>query len=163
MQANTMVIEIIDVTSETAVDKRGRDYLKLKVVFQNRTFGKVDSSTIMPFNSVEVHDRLKTATKGQVFTVTREKNGDYWNWIEIVEGDKKVTETGESNMADAKPVARSNYETPDERAARQVMIVRQSSLSNAIATLAVGAKGVDPAQVLEVAQTYVNFVLQEDV
>jgi hypothetical protein len=40
----------------------------------------------------------------------------------------------------ATPAPRSNYETPEERAQRQVLIVRQSSLSSAVAMLTAGAK-----------------------
>ena len=37
-------------------------------------------------------------------------------------------------------VTGSNYETKEERAARQTLIVKQSSLSTAVAALAIGAK-----------------------
>jgi hypothetical protein len=57
----------------------------------------------------------------------------------------------------AKPV--SNYETKEERAARQVMIVRQSSLSNAVSTLSVGAKHLTPSEVVAVAKEYERYVL----
>jgi hypothetical protein len=44
-----------------------------------------------------------------------------------------------------------------------VMIVRQSSLSNAIQSLAVGGKSaLDPATVIDVAKKYESFVLKND-
>jgi hypothetical protein len=62
-------------------------------------------------------------------------------------------------------VSGSNYETKDERAARQVMIVRQSSLSNAIATLNIkGTKDLTESPssaVIALAKLYEGFVLGE--
>jgi hypothetical protein len=57
--------------------------------------------------------------------------------------------------------ARSTYETPEERAQRQVLIVRQSSVSSAIAVLGAGAKApLKLEEVLTTAQAIADFVFQ---
>jgi hypothetical protein len=60
-------------------------------------------------------------------------------------------------MTNASP--KSNYETADERAARQVMIVRQSSISNAVALLKTEKHTPTTEEVLAVAKQFENFVL----
>lgn len=53
----------------------------------------------------------------------------------------------------------STYETPEERAKKQVYIVRQSSLSNALTALAIGAKTPPkPDEVIELARKYEDYV-----
>ena len=60
------------------------------------------------------------------------------------------------------PSPKSTYETPEERAARQRLIVRQSCLSNAVETLKVDKKGVDPTEALKLAERYVGWVFGEE-
>ena len=55
----------------------------------------------------------------------------------------------------------SNYETKEERAARQELIVRQSSLSNAVAILSVGAKTLAKNDVLDLATDLSNWVFNK--
>ena len=61
----------------------------------------------------------------------------------------------------AAPV-RSTYETPEERAKKQVYIVKQSSINAAIQLLSVGAKQPPSTElVLTEAQKFVDFVFAE--
>lgn len=54
---------------------------------------------------------------------------------------------------------KSTYETPEERAVKQIYIVRQSSISSAIGLLTTGAKvPPDADAVLEVAKKFETFV-----
>ena len=48
--------------------------------------------------------------------------------------------------------------SPEERAARQVYIIRQSSLSNATAILSVGAKSLKVSDVIATAKELEDFV-----
>ncbi len=59
------------------------------------------------------------------------KAGKYWNWIGVEVGGNTETATAKSGGR----VTGSNYETSEERARRQVYIVRQSSVSAAIEIL----------------------------
>ena len=56
---------------------------------------------------------------------------------------------------------KSTYETPEERAKKQVYIIRQSSLSAAIGSLSVGAKSaLKASDVIAVAEEYYAWVMQ---
>ena len=66
------------------------------------------------------------------------------------------------NCGEGNKVPARTFETPEERAVRQRLIVRQSSLSNAIDLLTVGAKTAPTVdQVKEVAESFVDFVFEK--
>ena len=153
-----MKIEIINVQSTTKPTAKG-SYQQLDVAYKNLDFqGKVEGRKIMSFTNKEVFATLSKATNGQVYEITRVKEGEYWQWsAAVLQGD----DGGGTNMTQSvsnasKPSAspKSTYETPEERASRQRMIVRQSSISNAIETLKVDKKAVGTDDVLQVAPTY---------
>lgn len=58
---------------------------------------------------------------------------------------------------------KSTYETPEERAKRQVYIIRQSSLTNAISVLKTEKNTPTPADVFALAQEMVDWVMENDV
>ena len=152
-------IEIINVKQETKPTAKG-SYQQLDVAYKRLDNGKIEGKKIMSFFSKEVFGALSTATNGSIYTVDSQKNEKtgYWDWV-------KVTASGGSSTNT--PVARgtaspkSTYETPEERALRQRMIVRQSSLSNAIETLSVnpGKDKLQLEEVIKVAETYFNWVM----
>ena len=53
----------------------------------------------------------------------------------------------------------SNYPTQEERAQTQVYIIRQSSLTNAVATLTTKGKPISSDEVLTLARVYEGHVL----
>jgi hypothetical protein len=59
------------------------------------------------------------------------------------------------------PSPKSTYETPEERAARQVLIVRQSSISSAV-EFAVAHKVKDPQEVIAIAKQFEDYVFGND-
>ena len=67
-------------------------------------------------------------------------------------------------MATSKPSTspKSTYETPEERAKRQVLIVRQSSLSSAIELLKTDKKSPTVPEVLQVAKQFEAYVFGND-
>ena len=71
-------------------------------------------------------------------------------------------QSAKSYSGNSNPTPKSTYETPEERAARQRLIVRQSCLSNAVETLKVDKKGVDPTEALKLAERYVGWVFGEE-
>ena len=158
-----MKIEIINVQTTTKPTAKG-SYQQLDVAYKNLDFqGKVEGRKIMSFTNKEVFATLSKATNGQVYEITRVKEGEYWQWsAAVLQGD----DGGGTNMTQSvsnasKPSAspKSTYETPEERASRQRMIVRQSSISNAIETLKVEKKAVDTKDVIKVAQQYFDWVM----
>jgi hypothetical protein len=78
----------------------------------------------------------------------------YWDWVSIG-GDNAVSETKPASAASGTRVTGSNYETKEERAQRQILIVRQSSLSSAVELLGPG-KSVD--DVINVAKQFEAYV-----
>lgn len=164
MQVDTIAIEIVTVTKEDKVAANGNAYERLNIIYKNLTFGgKVDSKPVMPFgSSTAVHKVLRGAQTGQTYTITRTK-GDkgYWDWTEAVEG-AEVMQKPQAASANSKPAAAGytrDFETREERQQRQVLIVRQSSLSAAVNTLTAGAKAPPaPEAVLALAEQYNAYV-----
>ena len=162
-----MQISIIDVGSlNTHSAKNGRQYQSLEITYKNEQ-GQAQSKKLMSFSAPDVFKAAQSWTKGDSVNVSTKKDDNgYWQWIKILgegEVDSQAT-VGAAVTQGAKPAAArtSNYETPDERAARQVMIVRQSSLSNAVATLALAGSNTtqgSPSEVIALAKQYENWVL----
>jgi len=154
-----MLIQIISTSVETKPTAKG-SYQQLEVVFKNLSYqGKVESKKVMSFGAnAGAFTALSTAQAGAQFDVTVTKNAAGYNdWTTVVPSNGAPAPAGDT-PAKANASPRSTYETPEERAQRQVLIVRQSSLSAAIGTLSVGAKALKSADVIELAQQYENYV-----
>lgn len=162
-----MIIEVLSSTVTTVPTAKG-SYQVCELAFKNKTFqDKVEGKKIMSFAEKEAFTTLSTAPMGSVFTVVRVKDDKgYWKWQTVTAGANagaaasaaapSVTSTTGASMANASP--KSTYETADERAARQVMIVRQSSISNAIALLKTEKHTPTTEDVLAVAKQFEDFV-----
>lgn len=164
--AQQMKIKVVAVEVGNGKTKSNKDYQFLEVTYKNISFdNKVESKKIMPFGSKEVYNELKNASPGDVFTLLREKDNDgYWQWIGISAGDVEIEQTGAPAAAQAAPKAggatpaKSTFETPEERAIKQVYIVRQSSISAAIDTLKTDKKNPSKEEVVELAKYYESYV-----
>ena len=161
-----MTIKVVAVEVGNAKTKTGKDYKYLDVMYKNLSFdNKAESKKVMPFGSKEVFATLEAAKPGTVFTILREKDKDgYWQWIGIAEGETKLETTMPETQSNARPATatpKSTFETADERAYKQDLIVRQSCLAQAVQTLASTAKAGTPLQVTDVisiAKTYIDFI-----
>lgn len=159
-----MIIKIVAVEVGNAVTKTNKDYKFLEVTYKNVSFdNKVELKKILPFGSKEVFATLESAKPGTVFTILREKDKDgYWQWIGIAVGETKL----ETTMAADNPkpaqaataTPKSTFETAEERAKRQMLIVRQSSLTSAIAFLNHNNKNYVLNDVINLADTFYNYV-----
>ena len=147
-------IEIVDVTVEEVPRPSGKGaYEKATIAFKNSD-GKLEAKTLMDWASKEIWPTIVAAKKGDTFSIDREKNAKgYWDWVGISKQDAVVVATSGPAKAPAKPT----YETPEERAHRQVLIVRQSSISNAVTLLGPKSKVED---VLKVADVFYQYVMQ---
>ena len=154
-----MLINIIDVGApNTKASANGRSYQSIEVTYKDEQ-DQVKNKKIMSFSNPSVFNHLKGLTKGDQVNLRTEKDAaGYWQWIGI-EGDKTVsTETKTTPQAGGR-VTGSNYETKEERAARQVLIVRQSSLSSAVAL--VSATSTEPTttdNVINIAKKFEEYV-----
>lgn len=161
-------IEIVNVQATTKPTAKG-SYIQLDVAFKRLDTGKIEGKKVMSFTNKDVYDKLSKATNGQQLAITTEKNekSGYWDW----------TQVNPLGASDAAPVAggttgttkagfvspKSTYETAEERAARQVLIVRQSSLAQAVDSLKNDKKAPVKAEVLALAEDYAAWVFQKDV
>ena len=160
-------IEILNVTVVTKPTAKG-SYEMAEVAFKRLDTGKVEGKKIMSFTFKEVFNTLKSASPGTQLTVTTEKNEKttYWDWTGIAPLGAASTPpaaTGSPAKAAGFSSPKSNYETSEERAARQVLIVRQSSLSAAVAVLKNDKKPAEVNDVLELADVFSRWVFQKDV
>ena len=110
----------------------GKDYAVTSVSYKTYD-GKVKGMKVFPFKEQAlVAAAFDGAQPGDVYETNFEKNAKgFWQFAPT------PTKTGEkASVTPSAPAAKGNWETSDERAARQVMIVKQSSLSNGVAFLA---------------------------
>ena len=126
-------------------------YKMANVTFKNLDFGKVESRKIPSFKNPDVFKSLAAAVDGDTFDVETVKDGQYWQWTKVTKTDGTQTTSGSTPAASGGTAYKSTYETPEERAKKQVYIIRQSCLATAERLLSVGAK--NPPKVSEVIQT----------
>lgn len=164
-----MRIEIVDIVRSDVPNKNGKGtYGVLNVAY--RSDGKVQEKKIMSFANPSVFKHIEGLKKGDTVNVKSEKQGDYWQWTAI-EADNGITSS--SNQVSSEPaktgnaggatrVTGSTYATAEERAIVQRYIIRQSSLAQAVATLAISMKAPKESDVITLANKYVAWVTQPD-
>lgn len=162
-----MKIKFISVESSDKKTKTGKDYVEIEVTYKNIDFQeKVESKKLNPFGNKDVYNTLKSAKQGDFFEIERSKNdAGFWDWIGIssVSGVNSAPEsTGKGAGATSYTSPKSTYETPEERAKKQVYIVRQSSISAAIDTLKTDKKAPTKEEVVDLAKYYEAYVFGVD-
>jgi hypothetical protein len=156
-----MLIDIIDVGSvSTHSAKNGRQYQSLEVTYKNEQ-GQAQSKKLMSFGSKDVFATAQQWSKGDKVNIATEKDDNgYWQWTRVLaDGEVATVAPAKSGGGSATRVAGSNYPTQEERAQTQVYIIRQSSLTNAVTTLATTGKAVSSEDVLALARVYEGHVL----
>jgi len=128
--------------------------------------GANKSWKLISFANPKVFDTFKVAKPNEVYEITTRKNDkDFTEWASADVVGTAVTSGGHaapaaSTNSRSTPVV-SQYETRDERNARQRYIIRQSSISNAIAMLTPGSKtALDLAAVATLADALVAYVFE---
>ncbi len=171
LERKQLNITILNISPTPATTKSGKPYEVLDIAYKNNTFqGKVEGKKLMPFGpNAPAFAALKGAGPGQSFEITVNKNQQGYNdWTAAAPSAGYVPISGAAGNAGlpaATPAQtrQNTYETPEERAKKQVYIIKQSSLSAAIATLSPGAKSaLKPDEVTALAQHYTDFVLGND-
>lgn len=114
----------------------------------------------MSFSNPSVFNHIKGLAKGDSLNVQTEKDANgYWQWTGIGGDNAVATETKQATPATGGRVTGSNYETKEERAARQVYIIRQSSLSTAVELL---GQGKSVADVIATAKEFEAYVFSKE-
>jgi len=159
-------IEVINVQSSTKPAKSGT-YTQLDVAYKRVDTGKIEGKKVMSFVNKDIFNLFSKATAGQVFDITTEKVGEYWQWTEasVASGNGGTSNAGDTPIAksfNASPAPKSTYETAEERAKRQILIVRQSSLAQAVDILSVnpGKDKLSLEDVLHLADKLVSWVFE---
>jgi hypothetical protein len=140
------------------IDDRG-SYQIAKVNFTNEE-GRTETRNVVSSKKF-IYAVLGKANEGESFEVEQTKNDKgYWEFTSAKKAAAGAASSAGSKSASASP--RSTYETPEERAARQVYIIRQSSLSTATSILAVGAKSIKAADVIGLAKELEAYVFGKE-
>lgn len=157
-----------DISTQQAKKPGGKPYQLVEVAFKNNSFGgAVQGKKITSYS--KAFQAVVDANIGSSYEVATEKNGEFVEWVSlspvgtsaavppVVAAGQMPKSTG-AFTGTAAPRS-STYETPEERAKKQVYIVRQSSISNAVAALSVGGKTKLAANdVIEEAKKYEAYV-----
>lgn len=154
-------IKIITIENESVPNKSGKgSYQKLTVTYKDLGSGKIDGRQVFGFGeSLDAFNALSIAQANDVYTIEAVKGEKYWNWVNAWKSDAAPPVSKEQPNKDAKAPSSTfarDFETKEERKVKQVYIIRQSSLSNAVTYCGPGA---DLDTVLDVARKFENYVL----
>lgn len=157
---------VISVSLNTTVEKQDKtgSYPAWELVFKGDD-GKV-GSVQKHINGLKYTKGLKTALEGlqpgDRFVLTQEKGANGFNEVQsITKGDSAQMPDVSSNKPRTGVVTGSNYETAAERALRQKLIVKQSSLSTAVAFMEASKAKMTADEVLELAAKFNDYVWEQ--
>jgi hypothetical protein len=126
-----MLIKIVEVGSPELKQGPKAKYSVFELSYESE--GQLRKRKIMSF-AKEVYATLKGSNPGEHYDIVTKKNGEYWDWV----GATKQEGAGATHAAASTGGGSYGRESAEERAQRQVMIVRQSSLGHAVEALGPG-------------------------
>ena len=158
-----IAIEILSISKNTVPTAKG-SYDVFEVAYKKD--GKVEGKKVMSFTNRDVTKALLSAKQGDRYEVTTQKNDKgYWEWTAMIKADateaSQSATTAPSAGTKSHPV-KGDWETREERLARQVYIVRQSSLSAAVALLKTEKNTPDVDAVIDVARKFEAYVFEKE-
>lgn len=152
-----MLIEIIDVSAPTPVKK----YFTVEVAYKSN--GKVQAKKLVSYSYPQAFKDIQSFKRGDLVEVTTVKEGEFWQWTAVAKGAEAVPAEAPRDFKKETTTVKSNYETSEERAARQVLIVRQSSLSAALNYLElVKNTKVTAKDVMRLADEFTDWVFNKE-
>ena len=164
-----MLVQVVGVSDPiTQTGKNNKQYKLIEVEYTAN--GKKSTKKLTSYSPV--YDLFSAAMPEQSFNVEVKKDGNFYNWEHAEPAGSDVQgETTPVSAPQAKDMGfkktftkrpESSYETPEERAARQELIVRQSSIASAIAFF--DARGnptmFNTQDILQTAMLFRDFVYQ---
>ena len=158
-----MLIEIISVSApETPA---GKKYQSIEIAYKND--GKVQGKKLLSFTNPTLFNQVKSWKQGDKYEVVTQKDANgYWQWTDATAADGSSAASsggGGRSVGDFKKQSEDRFETREERLARQVYIVRQSSIANAISVLTVNAKSVPGSdEILSLAKKFEEYVFAKE-
>jgi len=148
-----------------------KSYKQMIVTHLDLSTGKPDGKKLVDIYSKGVWGQFLAAKEGEVYEVEREKNAKgYWEWKSVTLSAAAATDaapqtatsptTSAARPANAVGKATErvgSWETPEERAVRQIYIVRQSSITAAL-KFTENDKNQNIKSVLDVARQFEDYV-----
>jgi len=158
-----MQVKILNVNVEHVVKGKSR-YDKATVAYLYN--GEARTQNVMSFSNPAIFKAVQEFV-GQEVEVTVTKNAAGYNeWAAILPaGSTAVPSSSTASAPTNAPATRvtgSNFETPSERAQKQIYIVKQSSISAAIALAGLNKEKVTREQIIDTAQFFVDYVFGND-
>jgi hypothetical protein len=176
-ETKTMNIKVIDISVKT-IAKGTRSYEEMTVTFDNITFGKVDAKKLFSFAADKgVWETMAGAKKGDLFVVETVKNEKgFLDWVSagttdatsVVRAAVNEAPQGQAAVRQARGGAvatnwdeknKLDRERFDFEKSKQALIIRQSSLSTAVAMLTAGGKPTKVEDVIKAAVQFEEFVV----
>ena len=153
-----MLVKILNVDVENVVKGKSR-YSVATVAYM--AGGEARTQKIMSFANPDVFKKVQELV-GQETNVTVTKNDAGYNqWAAIGEAPASAPVAAPTGTPAAR-VTGSNYETPAERAVKQVYIVKQSAINASIALAGHNKEKSSPEDIVKTAQFFVDYVFDKD-
>lgn len=157
-----IVGSVINISLETDVKKKdGGTYRGWELIYKTPE-GEVHTLA-KPVTGLNYNAPLKKAlselVNGDEFTAEVVKNAAGFLDVKSLSKGISGTSSPSKDTATPRPATTSNYETKEERNARQRLIVRQSSLANAIEVLTT-AKVYDATVIKNLAEDFTDWVFE---
>lgn len=152
-----MQIQIVNVSVSKPA---GKKYNQADVVFTRD--GRESKWRIMDFANPQVFKALQNAQEGEEFAITVGKNDKgYDTWTSATKVAEGAVAPSAKASGSTGGTTKSSWETADERAARQRLIVRQSSLAQAIEYFKLQETKPNHMDVLSLAEEFHDWVFEE--
>ena len=155
-----MPVIVIQEVNKSVQTKGKAKWTVLDVTYTDN--GKNFTKKVLSFANPAVFEVMQNATQGDNFDVTVTKDGEYYNWSSAMKISKEAAAASTPNPPGQGRVLGSNYETADERKIKQLYIIKQSSISNAIEYMDAIDASYEVDELLEVAQRFVDYVYGTD-
>jgi hypothetical protein len=154
----------------TTKEGKFKPYKEMDIEFLDLDGDRPKKKHLVSFNFKDF-DKIAEAAIGSSWEIATKpaKDPQYVDWLTATPislesnlAPSKAVSNG-SSVSAATPAYKSTYETPEERARKQVYIVRQSSITAALAYLA-QTKVTDPSylDVISVAQRFEAYVFGQE-
>ncbi len=162
-----MRIQVTSISGITTKPGKFKPYKVYDLEFIDQESGREKKRQMMEFNSGAAFQRLADSEIGSTWEVTTKpaKDPQYTDWVnaeqasdeEPVEAPKAAKGKVSKTVPAATPF-KSTYETPEERARKQVYIVRQSSITAALTYRGSLSSGNSIDDIIECAKEFETYV-----
>jgi hypothetical protein len=162
-----MRIQVTSVGGITSKPGKFKPYKVYDLEFLDQESGREKKRQMIEFNSGAAFQKLADSEIGSTWEVSTRpaKDPQYTDWVDATpvaaeEQDEAPKAAGKAKAKATTTAApfKSTYETPEERARKQVYIVRQSSITNAIAFAGLTMPTVPLEQILATAKAFEAYV-----